>query len=100
MEFLQNISIDQLLLLALGCGFLCVLGVVLVVGLQFVGTLFSLVEVFFNVLSGGPVAWCGCVFLLGACFLCSMLALYLVNLAPTCDENFVGFCNFIPAFLR
>lgn len=104
MEFLQDIGPSQLLILALGLGVLCVVGVVLIFGLQFIlgifGTAFSFVNLFFDILSGGPIAWCGCLLLLGTCGVCGALTLYLINLAPTCAENFVGFCYFIPGFLR
>lgn len=67
----QLLGGDSTLLMVLGCACLCVVGFMLVGGLQLVGgllgTVSSLVEIVFDVLSGGPVSWCGCLVLIFVC---------------------------------
>jgi hypothetical protein len=98
MPLLQNVDIGTLLLITVGCVLLCVVGLVLMFGLQLIGTTLhtfvGLFQVFESVLSGGPVAWCGCLVLL---FICAVIvggALVIV----TCnsDPNAMNFCTLIP----
>lgn len=67
----QLFSGDNTLLLVLGCACLCVVGFILMSGLHIVGgvigTFSSVIDVVFNILSGGPVSWCGCLVLIFVC---------------------------------
>ena len=71
MDLSQLLNGENTILIALGCVCLCVVGFVLMSGLQIVGgllgTVSSVVEIVFDVLSGGPVSWCGCLVLLFVC---------------------------------
>jgi hypothetical protein len=89
----------NLVLLALCCGLLCVGGVFLMLGLQIIGGLLdvftSIFELFFDVLSGGPVAWCGCLVLLGGCAGIVGLGIMLSQALATCGTpQAVNFCSF------
>jgi len=89
----QNVDPGTLIFIALGIGLLCVVGIGLILALQFagniIGTLFSFFNLFFDVVSGGPIAWCGCLLLIGACGLCGGIA----YLAAVCSGgSAMNFC--------
>ena len=71
MNLLQNANLGTPVLLALGCGVLCVVGLLLFFGLQILGTTLHTVAGIFQlvtgVIHGGPVAWCGCLAVLFVC---------------------------------
>lgn len=99
-QLLQNFNANSALTIAAVCGGLCLLAVVLFFGLHIIGgtfgALFGIVELFIHVISGGPVAWCGCLLLLGACTLCSGITIYLLtSVLPSCGTpQAVNFCQF------
>lgn len=99
MDFLQNIDIGTLLLLGAGLALLCVVGLVLFFGLQIIGSVFGVifgfVQLFTGIITGGPVAWCGCLVLILACILC----VGTVLLYSTCSGNpsAMNFCSLFPA---
>jgi hypothetical protein len=68
MAFLQNANV---LTLALGCGVLCVVGLLLFFGLQILGTglhtVVGIVQVLGGIVNGGPIAWCGCLAVIFVC---------------------------------
>ena len=72
MDFLQNANV---LTLAVGCGVLCVVGLLLFFGLQILGTglhtVVGIVQVLGGIVNGGPIAWCGC---LAVIFVCAAVA--------------------------
>ncbi|HEX2905761.1 MAG TPA: hypothetical protein VHO69_02795 [Phototrophicaceae bacterium] len=71
MEFFQNADPGALVLVGVGLVFLCVVALLLLFGLQVVGsTLFNLIALLTTLVSGGPMMWCGCLVLLLACGLC------------------------------
>ncbi len=99
MEFLQDIDANSALLIAVGCVVLCGVGLLLFFGLQIIGGTFGVligfVELFVQVLSGGPVAWCGCFLLLVSCALCSGIVIFLATMLPKCSTpEAVNFCRF------
>jgi hypothetical protein len=92
-----EVNPGDLALLALGCACLCGVGFLLVTGLQvvsgFLGIFSSVIEVFFEVLSGGPVAWCGCLVLLGVCGGGTILVVILVQGLSSCGTpQAINFC--------
>ena len=100
MEFLQNFDASSALLIAVGCVALCGIGVFFFFGLQIIsgtfGVLIGFVELFVQVLSGGPVAWCGCLLLILSCILCSGIAYGLLVILPKCGTpEAVNFCRFL-----
>lgn len=90
-------ELNPLWVVVLCCG-LCVGGIFLTVVLPVIGgaldIFFGVFEFFFDLLSGGPVAWCGCLFFLGACCGCSVLTYTIINLLSTCGTpDAVNFCR-------
>ena len=71
MNLLQNANLGTPVLLVLGCGVLCVVGLLLFFGLQILGTTLHTVTGIFQlvtgVIHGGPIAWCGCLVVLFVC---------------------------------
>ena len=71
MNLLQDANLGTPVLLALGCGVLCVVGLLLFFGLQILGTTLHTVAGIFQlvtgVIHGGPIAWCGCLVVLFVC---------------------------------
>lgn len=96
---MPDIALNDALLYGIGCVLLCGVGIVLMIALQFItGTLdvlLQFVDLFWQIVSGGPVAWCGCAVVLFGCFMCAGLSLYIVlNVLPTCGTiNQVQFCT-------
>jgi hypothetical protein len=99
MELLQNFDAGTGLLLAVGLCALCLVGGILAFGLQIIGlvagTLGNVLEIFFEVLGGGPVAWCGCIALIFFCAACAGGALLFATMVSTCGTpEAVNFCSF------
>jgi hypothetical protein len=71
MNLLQNANLGTPILLVVGCGVLCVIGLLLFFGLQILGTTMHTVAGLFQlvtgILNGGPIAWCGCLAVLFVC---------------------------------
>ena len=99
-QLLQNLNIDlgsSPLVLLLCCG-ICIVGVFLVFGLQFIGILLEgvghFLEVFLGILGGGPFAWCGCLVGLGILAICGLIAVAFFNVLGTCGTaNQVNLCR-------
>jgi hypothetical protein len=95
-EFLQNVDLGGLTLIVVGCGLLCVVGFLLVFGLQIiVGAIGGFIEIFFSILAGGPVAWCGCGLFLVACLIVTVIGIFIVNTMSSCDTNPIMFCRLL-----
>jgi hypothetical protein len=98
MDILQNVDIGTLLLLGVGLAVLCAVGLILFFGLQLIGSafgvLYGFVQLFSGIVTGGPVAWCGCLMLIFACILC----VGTVLLYSTCSANpsAMNFCSIFP----
>ena len=96
MEFVE--SIDTVWLVA-GVCLCCIGGVVLLLIMNVLGgtlgAALGIFEVFFDFLSAGPIAWCGCLVLLFGCVVCGGGILVLINILSTCDTpDAVNFCRF------
>jgi hypothetical protein len=95
---LPNIDSGTLILLAVGCALLCVVGIVLFFGLQIISTAATTVLGFFNLIlhlvNSGPAGWCGCLLVIFACAGCAGVALFIT----TCNTNpnSINFCLFLP----
>ncbi len=94
----MEIESGNLVMLALGAACLCGVAVVLMMLLNFVGdffgAFFSLFGVFFDVLSGGPVSWCGCVVTLALVAGCGWFAWMMIQALSTCGTpQAVNFCS-------
>lgn len=90
----SGIDINTLLVLALGCGVLCVVGLVVVFGFQVLSSFFGLVELFTGVISGGPASWCGCLILIGICG--ALAAGAAVIVVCNNNPNAMNFCLLFP----
>jgi hypothetical protein len=69
-------------------------------GLQVIGGLLgafsSIFEIAFDVLSGGPVAWCGCIVLIVGCGGGTLLIVILAQGLSSCGTpQAINFCSFI-----
>jgi hypothetical protein len=97
-QFLQNVDIGTLLLLAVGCIFLFVVVLLVFFGLQILGTTLNVfvgaLHLFEGVVNGGPGVWCGCLVLMLACGGCVGTAL----IVATCNSNpaAINFCLLVP----
>lgn len=89
MEILQTIDLSRLgefvpIVLCL----LCVVGLLLGFLLQFLGIAFDVIggilDVVFQVISGGPIAWCGCLLLIGGCGICGVFMYGVYGALQTC----------------
>lgn len=98
MEFLSNLDPNTVVLLALACGGICVVSIVLIIAAQafssVMGVFIAISQFFTQILSGGPIAWCGCLVVI---FLCIGLVgggLGLASLHSTCsaDPSAMNFC--------
>ena len=96
----MEINPGDLILLALGCACLCGVGLLFMTGFQvisgFLDIFSSLIEVVFEILAGGPVAWCGCVVLLFVCGGGTVLAVILAQGLWSCGtQQAINFCTLI-----
>ena len=92
---LPNIDTGTLLILAVGGVLLCVVGLLVIFGLQIVGTtLTTFLSTIALLIQGGPAIWCGCLVLLVACGVC----IGGVVLMTTCraDPTSMNFCILFP----
>jgi hypothetical protein len=94
----QSLDLGTLLLISVGCVLLCVVGLLLMFGLQILGTglstIMGIFELFNGIISGGPVAWCGCLVVL---FLC-IGVIGTIFLYTSCQANpaAMNFCQLLP----
>ena len=100
MDFLQSIDPGNTVLIVLGCVCLCGVGLVFLTGFQIVGGFLdiftSVFGMFFEVLSGGPVAWCGCLVLAAVCIGGVGLAILIGQGLATCGTPLaINFCSLI-----
>jgi hypothetical protein len=95
----QNIDFGNLLVIAVIAFGLCIVGLLLFLGLQIIGTTVStfagILELFGSIVNGGPIAWCGCLAILVICIGVAGFVLLLAN----CNANpySMNFCQFIAA---
>jgi len=94
MNILQNIDPGVLILGVVG---LCLVGVVLFFALQLLGTtagiFANLAQLLTQIISGGPVAWCGCLFVAGSCMICILVVVGGSSMLSSCGTpNAVNFC--------
>ncbi len=90
-------AIDPGIVLAI-CGLLCCGGIFIGIALPVLGifgdVFGALFGVFFDIISGGPVAWCGCFFVIFGCFVCFGLVATLSSILSTCGTpDAVNFCR-------
>ena len=94
MDILQNVNPVVLVVAVVG---LCLLGVVLFFVLQLLGTtagiFANLMQLLMQIISGGPVAWCGCLFVAGSCMICILVVIGGSSMLSSCGTpNAVNFC--------
>jgi hypothetical protein len=99
---MENVDAGTILLVVVGCGVLCVIGVGLLFSLQIltsiVGAFANVAEVLGAVLSGGPLAWCGCILLFVICGAVILLSIWLVSILSTCGTaDAVNLCRLLGA---
>ena len=94
MDMLQDVPWGTVLLIG---GGLCIVGVVIVVILNFFGAAFGIVgnlfEFVFDLLGGGPLSWCGCLialFVIGGCICTVALSASVLSTCGTAQA--VRFC--------
>lgn len=96
MDFLQNIDPGSALLLLCGLCGLCIVGVVLLFGLQIIGGLLGAVgdilEIFIGLVSGGPAEWCGCLLFILGLGVCGGLIFLITAGLSACETNPTNFC--------
>lgn len=97
MDIFQNLGIEpSFLVLCIG-GF-CIIAVIIFLGFQFIGgalgAVLGLIELFFNILAGGPIAWCGCLVFLVICGICAFIIVNVLTILPQCGTaEAVNFCR-------
>src|SRR6185369_7530041 len=99
---MQNIDSGSVLLIAVGCAALCVVGIGLLFSLQIltsiVGMFSGIFQVFGTVLNGGPLAWCGCILLFVVCGAVAVVGIWLVSILSSCGTaNAVNICQLFGA---
>jgi hypothetical protein len=99
-DLLQGIDSQTAFFLAVGCVLLCGVGIVLFLGLQIIGGIFeifsSVLSLFFDILGGGPLSWCGCLLFIVLCVGCVGLTLLGIQALSTCGtQEAVNLCRLI-----
>ncbi|CAG1771568.1 hypothetical protein BAC2_01797 [uncultured bacterium] len=97
MEFLQSLDLSSAPLLICGSCVLCLVGGVLLFGLQIVGGLLGaagdILEVFVGLVSGGPAQWCGCLGLIFGIGICAAVIFAAAAGLSACETNPTNFCT-------
>ena len=99
-DFLQALDPDNPVILAAACALLCVVGLVLTLGLQAVSGLLeilaSLAGALMEMISGGPVAWCGCLALLALLIGSAIVLILLLQGLSACGTpDAINFCSLL-----
>jgi hypothetical protein len=93
---MQGIDAGSLPLIVLGLCALCLVGGILLFGLQIIGALLGsvvdILQLFFEFLSGGPTQWCGCLVVFGGIALCAVLVAVAASALGACDTHPTNFC--------
>ncbi len=84
------------LLIAVGCCLLCVVGGVLLVILNLLGSVIGLisggVEVLAGIIGGLPGSGCGCLLLVGGCGAVALVGWLILGGLAGCDTTYTNFC--------
>ncbi|MAS34194.1 MAG: hypothetical protein CL610_09310 [Anaerolineaceae bacterium] len=99
MDLSQFIDPNNTLLVVLGCVCLCGVGIILVAGLNFIGGFIdiftSIIGVFFDIVTGGPVSWCGCFVFIFFCAGAAVMVYLLLQALATCGTpQAINLCSF------
>jgi hypothetical protein len=97
---MQGIDLGNPLLIVIALCGLCIVGIVLVVGLQIIGGALGLVggllDGVFQLINAGPLAWCGCLVGLALLFGCGgVIWLILSSLSSCGTEKAVNLCQWL-----
>lgn len=88
LQAIQSIDLGNAALIGVVCACLCGVLVVLGILLQFLsGTLELVVGVFefiFQIISGGPLAWCGCLLMILGICACAFCGILFFSAIQTC----------------
>lgn len=94
MEFTQNLDPNVLIYVAVACGLLLVVGLILFLAAQFLGTILSTLELLLEVVAGGPIAWCGCLLVILGCAVCGGVGIMLATSLRSCGTpQAVNLCS-------
>ncbi|NDJ60978.1 MAG: hypothetical protein GYB67_07625 [Chloroflexi bacterium] len=88
---------DSTALIVVGCVLLCLVGTVLLVILQVIGTGLEVIggifEFVFGLFGGGPLGPCGCIVGIGVLLLCAAGVYLVASVLATCGTpDAVNFC--------
>jgi hypothetical protein len=96
MEFLQNIDGGTASLVLVGLCALCLIGVVLFFGAQIlgavVGTFGDIFGFALELISGGPLQWCGCLLAIGGCAVVGIIVWLVAGALSSCGTQPTNFC--------
>lgn len=95
----MQIDPTSLPLIVIGLCGLCVVGMILLFGIQILGALLGTVgdilHLLLDFLSGGPAQWCGCLALIGVIGLCGLVAFLAISALGTCGTHPTNFCTLL-----
>ena len=99
MDLLQNIDPAHLPYIAVGCGLLCLVVFVIGFALQAISGIFDVIfgifELLIDLLQGGPVAWCGCLALIGGIAAIVSAVFLFLNAPESCAAHPTRFCQWL-----
>ncbi len=92
----QNVDLTTLALILVG---LCAVGVVAFIVVHifglFAGVFTGIFHLIAHLISGGPVAWCGCLMAVLGVGMCGLLTVTMVSIYSSCGTaQAVNFCRF------
>lgn len=100
MDLLQGVDIGSGVLLGLGLACLCGAGLLALFVLQIFSGFFEIFFGFFSfileMVSGGPLGFCGCFVIVGLLGICGVLMFSVLAVLPNCGtENAVNLCRLL-----
>ena len=99
-EILQAINPNIVVMVSVGLCLLCVVGVAFTFIMQFVGIgigiISGVIHFFTGIITGGPLAWCGCLIFLFICSGCGFVTIVLSSIIPKCGTpDAINLCRLL-----
>ncbi len=98
-DFLQHIDPGTAALVGVGLCALCLVLPVIFTGLNFITGLITIfthaLGTLTHIVSGGPLAWCGCLVAIGGCGFIVMMAWLLASAPASCAAHPTNFCSLL-----
>lgn len=99
MNFLNNLDPNLVPYIGVCCALLCVVIFVVGFAMQVLGGFFDIftqgLGLIFDILGGGPIAWCGCLLGIFGLIACAGFVMIILNAGSSCAVDYTNFCQWL-----